>query len=295
LNRNQDLTDDPSGVYACQAGLPDSVQTFAKVQLPFPTPLGNRPTLADLTFYDYGQPNVTAAMRSFWQGKVTLQGEEWQVGLVGNPPDQRSSLESGHLLLRLWAERNQPFNLYGGSLETVPYSQKLFVGNHAYQVQFSNEGQGDAAKARVQFTEQESSLGELKITGEFIQRLTLEGGPYLVVIDKPGSVVKVPVGSYGQAKFSLKKGGVEAHLERATQFEAGRITVNDKRPAVLVAGGPLTNSVSISRQGKNLLLNYQVLGAGGVYQLDNQDRSHPPEFTVYQGDKKIASGKFEFG
>jgi hypothetical protein len=26
-----------------------------------------------------------------------------------------------------------------------------------------------------------------------------------------------------------------------------------------------------------------------------QDRSHPPEFTIYQGDKKIASGKFEFG
>ena len=27
----------------------------------------------------------------------------------------------------------------------------------------------------------------------------------------------------------------------------------------------------------------------------NQDRSHPPEFTVYQGHQKVASGKFEFG
>jgi hypothetical protein len=41
---------------------------------------------------------------------------------------------------------------------------------------------------------------------------------------------------------------------------------------------------------------YQLVGAGGeAYQLANQDRSHPPEFAVFKGDKKIASGKFEFG
>ena len=67
------------------------------------------------------------------------------------------------------------------------------------------------------------------------------------------------------------------------------------KPAVLTAGGPLTNSVSVSRRGRYLALNYQLVGAGGPYQLVNQDRSHPPEFTVYQGDKKVASGKFEFG
>jgi hypothetical protein len=49
------------------------------------------------------------------------------------------------------------------------------------------------------------------------------------------------------------------------------------------------------RRGTYLALNYRLTGVGGGYQLVNQDRSHPPEFTVYQGDKKIASGKFEFG
>jgi hypothetical protein len=49
------------------------------------------------------------------------------------------------------------------------------------------------------------------------------------------------------------------------------------------------------RQGKRLALNYRLIGVGGAYQLVNQDRSHPPEFTVYHGDKKVASGKFEFG
>jgi len=74
------------------------------------------------------------------------------------------------------------------------------------------------------------------------------------------------------------------------------ITVDEKKPVVLAAGGPLTNSVSISRHGKDLRLNYQLLGAGGeAYQLARVDRSQPPEFAVYKGDKKIASGKFAYG
>jgi hypothetical protein len=226
---------------------------------------------------------------------VTLQGEEWQVGLVGNPLEQRPSLESGNLLLRPWTDRNKPFSLYSGSLDAMQFSRKLFVGNHAYLLRCSNENQGASSKVRVQFTEQQPSLGELKITGEYVQRVTLEGGPYLVVLDKPQAVVKVPVGSYGQTKVGLKKGDAEAYLDARTQSAAGRITVNETKPAVLAVGGPLTNSVSISRQGKKLSLNYQLAGVGGGYQLVNQDRSHPPEFAVYQGDKKIASGKFEFG
>jgi hypothetical protein len=73
------------------------------------------------------------------------------------------------------------------------------------------------------------------------------------------------------------------------------MTISENKPAVLVAGGPLTNSVSISRRGKHLTMDYQLAGVGGAYQLVNQDRSHPPEFTIYQGDKKVGSGKFEFG
>ena len=124
-------------------------------------------------------------MRSFWQGKVALQGQDWQVGLLGTPEEQRSSLESGHLLLRPWSERSKPFSVNSGSLEAFPFSRKLFLGNRAYQLQCTNEIQGGAVKARLQFTEQKPSLGELKITGQFVQRATLEGRNYLAVLDQP--------------------------------------------------------------------------------------------------------------
>jgi hypothetical protein len=182
-----------------------------------------------------------------------------------------------------------------GSLAALPVSRKVFFCNRAYQLQISNEDQDDGVKVGLQFTEQTPKLGEVKITGTFVQRATLERGPYLVVIDQPQATVKVPVGHYSGSKVCLRRGGVEAYLYRRTQVAMGQITVNEKRPALLNAGGPLTNSVSVSRRGTSLALNYQLVGVGGAYQLVNQDRSHPPEFTIYQGDRKIASGKFEFG
>jgi hypothetical protein len=284
-------------VFSCGRGFNDSFQFFTNVRLPFKTPAGSRPMLEDLSFYGYGAPSCTAAMRSLWQGKVTLQGEEWEVGLLANPLDQRASLESGSLLLRPWGDRNKPFSLYGGALDAIPFSRNLFVGNHAYQLRCTNEVQGDVVKVQMQFTEQQPKLGELKITGNYVQRATLEGGPYLVVLDKPAGVVKVPIGRYGQTKACLKKGDTQAYLDARTQAAAGQITItiSEATPAVLTVGGPLTNSVSINRQGRKLALNYQLVGAGGAYQMVNQDRSHPPEFAVYQGDKKVGSGKFEFG
>ena len=296
LNRNLDLTDDTGGVFSCQGGSrQNNYQTFRQIHLPCNAVAGGHPMLVDLTFSDFGGLNCTAAGRAFWQGKATLQGEEWQVGLLWPPGEQRGLSESRNLLLRPWSERNKSFNLYGGSLAAVPFSQMLFLGNHAYQLQCTNEAQGDGAKVRLQFTEQKPSLGELKITGDFVQRATLEGGLYLLVLDKPEATVKVPVGRYGAAKVWLKKGATEAYLDGRAQAAAGRITISEKAPVMLTVGGPLTNSVAVGRRGRNLSLSYELVGAGGAYQMVNEDRSNPPEFTVYQGDKKLAAGKFQFG
>ena len=72
--------------------------------------------------------------------------------------------------------------------------------------------------------------------------------------------------------------------------------MNDKTPVVLNVGGPLTNSVTAGRHGPDLRLAYLLVGAGGeTYQMAKQDRSKPPQFAIYMGEKKIATGDFEFG
>jgi hypothetical protein len=292
LNRNLDLTDDPGGVYSSGAGGVDYFQLFSNVKLPLQAGSSSRTMLADLSCYDYGQrPNFAAGLHSFWQGKVILQGKEWQVGLLGLSSAQGTSFEGGHLLLRPWPERTRLFSLYNGSQAAVPFSSKVFFGDRAYGLQCTGQ---DTGHVQIQFTEQTPKLGELKIAGSFVQRATLSGGPYQVILDQPEGVTKVPAGKYTTAQVSLRRGDTEAYLEQ--QFQSvGRITVSEQTPTVLQAGGPLTNSVSVARRGKSLALNYQLTGLGGSYQLANQDRAHPPEFTVYHGDKKVSSGKFEFG
>lgn len=297
LNRNQDFTDDPAGVFLARAAKPVYYQTFTNVHLLFNTASGRCRVLADVSFWDYSsRPNCTVALRSFWQGKLTLQGRDWQAGIVQNVLNQSGSFENGRLLLRPWEKRNQPFNTYDGSLATVPFSRKLFVDGHAYQLDLVARPQDGEAKPALQFTGQSAPLGELRITGKFIQRLVLAGGPYLVVLDQPAASVQVPTGSYNQRDIRLEQNGNEAFRDSGQSQSGKRFSVDDKIPAMLNVGGPLTNSVTANRHGQDLRLDYRLVGAGGeTYQLANQDRSKPPEFAIYKGDKKIASGKFEFG
>jgi hypothetical protein len=117
-----------------------------------------------------------------------------------------------------------------------------------------------------------------------------------VLLDQPSGVVKIPTGGYNQPIVHLEQNGAEAFCNSAQSPAGRRISVDDKTPAVLNAGGPLTNSVIASRHGEDLRLDYRLVGVGGeTYQLANQNRSQPPEFAIFKGDKKIASGTFEFG
>jgi hypothetical protein len=170
------------------------------------------------------------------------------------------------------------------------------MDGHAYQLDWSGQpGKGEVSPV-LQFTEQTVALGDLEITGQFIGRLVLKGGPYLVMLDEPAGMVKVPTGSYSQVDVRLEKDGALAYLDSGSARPVRQISVNDKTPAVLNVGGPLTNSVTANRHGQDLLMNYQLVGAGGeVYQMPTQDRTKPPKFAVYSGEKKIASGEFEYG
>ncbi len=297
LNHNQDLTDDPAGVFLALTAKTVYYQTFTNIHLLFNTASGRCRVLANITFYDYvSRPYCTLELRSFWQGKMTLQGHDWQAGIIPNVSSQSNSFENGQLLLRPWEKRSQPFSADDDSLVTVPFSRKLFFDGHAYQLDLAAGPQDGEARPALQFTEQSVALGELKITGKFIQRLVLSGGSQLVVLDQPAASVKIPTGNYVHPDILLEQNGIEAFCKPGQTQSRWRFSVDDKTPAVLHVGGPLTNSVIVSRHGKDLRLDYRLVGAGGeIYQLANQNRSQPPEFAAYKGDRKIASDKFAYG
>jgi hypothetical protein len=294
LNRNADLSDDKGGVFESPDWHTAEYATFTNVHLSFLTSAGSSQCLADLTLFDRGRwKNCSAGLRFCWQGRLVLGSEEWQVGVVGNPFESHAgSPLNQHLLLRPWTERDKSFNTYSGSPETIPFTSKVFFRNHALLVDCTNQVRGGDFGLQLQITEQHPMLGELKITGSYIQRVILGGSAYTVLLDQPSGIVRVPVDDYVQPKIWVKNGNAEARCDSASR----RLSVQEKEPAELVAGGPLTNSVSVTRRGRSLRLDYKVIGAGGdVYQLATQDRSHPPTFAVYKADRQIGSGRFEFG
>ena len=139
---------------------------------------------------------------------------------------------------------------------------------------------------------QETALGELKLEGEHVERLVLrEKDGHTERFDKPGETIELPVGQYQL---------LESHLDGGyTCFQGGGpqnkwITIAENAPAVLKVGAPLKQTMEVKRQGKALALDYKLLGVGGEAYA-RADRSNPPSFTVYKGDKEIASGQFAYG
>lgn len=138
---------------------------------------------------------------------------------------------------------------------------------------------------------QGSAKGELKIEGKYIERLVLRSrNGRTQSLDNPDEIINLPTGQYRLQEVHL----LDGYTSRSSNTNVEWITVVEDKPAVLKLGAPLTQKVNIQRQGIVLILNYELLGSGGeIY--TSSDRSKPPTFTVYKGDKEIASDKFEFG
>ena len=345
LNRNQDLTDDPAGVCSAQvlfSAMPSFLhQGFTNLHLSFPASSSGAPMRVDLCFLmdTVRWPDrvlCNAALRSYWQGKVTREGQDWQVGLLQNLSGQPGSFQHGQLLLRPWEERNKRFlascevpedtlalawtgmNLMVRASDAFAFLPKVFFEGHAWQLDWSAEPRAPEEKLALRLTEEQTALGELRITGSFIERLVLTGGPYTVVLAQPPASVKVPPGHYHPYRVWLKQGKARAYfnfgvprtgmanvMEEVTGAQMPvlslpppeqAVVVEEQRAAVLAVGGPLTNCVSATRRGRNLLLNYRLIGSGGgEYWLVGGGGGKPPRFSVGKAGKKIGSGEFEFG
>jgi len=136
---------------------------------------------------------------------------------------------------------------------------------------------------------QSSALGEIKLQGKYIERLVLRRKDgHIERFDQPAETIKLPVGEYLPEAYL--KGGYSCRFLSRDR----RVTVAENKPVVLKVGAPLKQTVKAQRRGRILVLNYELLGVGGEM-YTSANRTKPPTFTVYRGDKEIASGKFEFG
>jgi len=132
---------------------------------------------------------------------------------------------------------------------------------------------------------------ELRLEGENIEQLILQSGNQKQTYNQPGKSIMLGPGTYQISQLQLKGGFM--HYPYSDTIRLGPTHVGPGEPAILKAGGPLEQRVTVQRKGQLLTMDYRLIGvAGESYRNDNR---YPPTFTIYKGDKEIASGKFQFG
>lgn len=297
LNRNLDLTDDPAGVFTNEFSF-TNYGSFKNVHITVPTKEAEQPFLVDLNLFPLpvgSRLHANVQVRSFWQGKTTIDGTDHEIGIIDQPTEKSGALT---LLLRPWEHRDQPLSASNSDPSMFVLPDELFFRGHLYALSHRFDTNKSPAGRRLELKETRAELGEIAITGKHIDRIVMTSQKRAVVLDRPAPVERVPVGSYMLDNVSLKADGRRAVLSSRPQelVKSETVKVQSSGQTTLISGGPLTNSVSIVRRGKALVFNYELRGQGGMaYSLINDQGAVQPEFAVYQGDRKVASGKFEFG
>jgi hypothetical protein len=113
--------------------------------------------------------------------------------------------------------------------------------------------------------------------------------------DRPGKTISVPPGQYWVKHIALQ-GGFQSNFAGGapSRQDAKCVIVAPGRTQRLEIGAPLTATVTAKRRGSVLKLDYALVDAAG-WKYSPTARDDPPWFKVYQDDREIGSGSFEYG
>jgi hypothetical protein len=143
---------------------------------------------------------------------------------------------------------------------------------------------------------------ELLFEGRFapsIEKLTLihqsdwfAGNGKTLKLERPGARVLLPAGTYKIVEIRLPDDYLTVAADRRDT-----LVLSPEKPCRLAVLPPLTPRVSAKRSGRLLVLDCQVYHADGkkATYAEKFGCSRPPQFRIYQGDRQIASGSFEYG
>ena len=291
LNRNLDLTDDVGGAFNSRDK--SVFQTFSDIPIELELGGVKLPYLLEVSFYSYqpSRPRPSARVRSGFSGEIELYGKKWCLG-IADGMDGNISHED-RLVLRPYGDQSltswelaYPLNV----------AENVCLDGRSYALSFSFEQQKTKPVLQVTFAEQQLPMGRLDIQGKFIVRMVLADGQAVIVMDRPKGEVDVPVGEYRGRDLVLDDGA--GKMLRAERFAAMNddIRIRQGQSTPLKIGGPLNNSVNVQRAGNILRLNYRLVGVGGLdYQPLAGRPDSAPSFGIFQGERKIASGTFEYG
>jgi len=287
LNRNLDLTDDPSGVFESDG--PPFYQVFKDI----PLATGGTPPrryLVNMRFWgrQRRRGSCSVSVRSGWRGEIDLAGQRWLMAVVD---DVDSSISTTDAFAFQRLGRTGEAAPIPSDSEKLDATRKLFLGEESYDLAFEFVPGAEDTLLAVTFTTVDAPTGELRLEGTHIERIVLKGDR-TAILDRPGSSSTVAAGSYGHVTaFVSSPEGKERY-----QADVGRFSVRAGGTTDLKIGAPLDNTVKIKRSGRSLELAYALKGVGGrSYERLAPSGCLAPQFTVSQGGHEVFSGTFEYG
>ncbi len=284
-NRNLDLTDDLP-LLAEQSN--DYRLTFGRIALE-PADASAFRYLVSLTFSRFSA-NPTMEVQSGWSGTFVRGTQTWEVVFA----DDLDGEWGGHDLLAL-APASAPFREDRGA-KSLPPMQRLFFDGRQHEVSLTPGPEGTWV---FSLQEVAAPMGQLILDGALIQRLVLLGGEdgkgRVVVLEQPGvAPLSVPAETYSVQRITL--------ASTLGRFEAVRrqdLVVREGQSVSLAIGGPLMNAATVRRRGGSLAMNYTLKGRGGEeYEAPTappDSGNNLPRVAIFHGQRKIASGRFEYG
>jgi hypothetical protein len=149
-----------------------------------------------------------------------------------------------------------------------------------------------AAKPAAEEAARDANACELIIGGKFIKKLILVNGEGRQLrLDSPGQKVWLPAGRYRVSEIRLC-GGYTSYVYREGAREW--FSLIPERPYRLEVGAPLSPDVGVRRWGRDLVLDYELVGLGGHRYFGPTSPSQS-RFVVRKDGRQIGSGSFKYG
>lgn len=287
INRNNDLTDD--GSFTSHSD-DREYGFFNDIPFKFEADSVEIHSVITVILYDFNLSYSYFYIQTGFTGEIELYGKKWKIAIVDNlngkiNSDDQLYLLPGEMNLNLRYQQN-PFY--------VP--ETIFSDGHNYSISSEILNKNDKPVLQLTLTESDYPKGEINIMGKSIRLLTLETDSGLVQLDSPEGRITVPAGEYSIKNVLLDAGSKGIFNAINYSIIDIKIIAGDKENNDLNIGAPLNNTTSVSRMGNVIALDYELLGSGGErYEKITQILTETPTVSVFSGDKKIATGKFEFG
>lgn len=279
-NRNLDLTDDGPGVRT-DDGFGREYARFTNVRIE--RMYGNVPVQYTLEIVVFIGGSYALA-QSGWIGDIEIAGIPCTLGMADNLDGAFGSGDT----FRFDHGRNWEARLSCGEEDELSLPKWLWFEGRLYCIESNFRLMNGYTALAVSLTPVTENMMDIAFEGQFVSRvmMTNVGGEY-VLLDWPQSTMRIPLGTYALQRIDLQ--------DSLSGYPRYTRTVTAQNN-LLKIGGPLKQTVTASREGVNLNLDYALQGVDHTnYSPDVLNRERRAQFEAYQGERRVGTGQFEYG